>query len=350
MGETRALERADLPAVARLLAAQLPSWNQDQSFLAQTLIDQRQATPELPSLVAVDGDALLGFIGVQARRIRFGERRVAAVCCSHLVVADDPRVGATGALLLRRLLSGDQDLTWTDTATDVVARMWRTFGGHVDQARQFDWMLVLRPSRWLGGLVSGRLRRAASAREMAPARAVPFQAVGRRLASSAFPSMPPGVTGEDATGSTIASNIDTLARDLSLWVDYDETYLDELLALIPAAESPPVCRLVRREGAPIGWYVYLPRPGGSTRVLHVCGLRAEMDSVFAELVEAAREGGTAVLTGRFEPVLRDPLIRRRAVLSFARCPLLHSSESEVLGLLATDRSLLTDLDGEWFAA
>jgi hypothetical protein len=84
-------------------------------------------------------------------------------------------------------------------------------------------------------------------------------------------------------------------------------------------------------------------------VLHLCGREAEMEAVIGELVNDARGRGSAVLTGRFEPHLRTPLSRRSAVLGIARCPLIHSSELDVSALLATDSSLLTSLDGEWFA-
>jgi hypothetical protein len=67
------------------------------------------------------------------------------------------------------------------------------------------------------------------------------------------------------------------------------------------------------------------------------------------LVDDARARGSAVLSGRFEPHLRTALSRRSAVLGIARFPLIHSRELEVRAMLATGSSLLTNLDGEWFA-
>ncbi len=350
MTEIRPLERSDLPAVASLIAARLPAWTQGESFLAGTLIDQRWAAPELPSLVAVDGDgAIVGFIGAQVRRMRLDDRMLQGVCCSHLVVADDPRVGPAGALLLRRMLSGVQDLTWTDTATGGVARMWRSFGGHIDHTRSFDWMLVLRPARWARALLTARVRRRVPLRQLAPARAVPLHAMGSRSAPHSFQSLPADVRGEDTTAGAIAESFGDLTRDLRLCVDYDEASLDQLFALIESVVEPPVRRLVRRGEVAIGWYAYLSRPGGASRVLHVCGRDSEMEAVFGELVHDARERGGAVLVGRYEPHLRMSLSRRSAVLGFARCPLIHSRELEVSALLATGSSLLTDFDGEWFA-
>jgi hypothetical protein len=350
MTQIRPLERRDLPAVATLLAARLPGWSQDRSFLADSLIDQRWAEPELPSLVAVDdGDEILGFIGAQVRRMRFDERLMTGVCCSHLAVVGDRRAGATGALLLRRLLSGRQDLTWTATATDTVTRIWDAFGGGVDHARTLDWMLVLRPGRWARRLLATRLRGGGSVRVLAPARALPLQAAGRRFAPNAFPAVPADVRGEDATALAVLESLPELTRDARLRVDYDQPYLDQLLEQVDATAGPLVNRLVRRGENAIGWYAYVCREGGASRVLHICSRDAEIDAVVSELVDHAREGGSPVLTGRLEPHLRTPLANRAAVMGVARTPLIHCGDPDVRAALGSGSSLITDLDGEWFA-
>lgn len=349
MAQIRPLERPDLPAVAGLMADRLPDWEQDESFLAATLLDQRWGDAELPSLVAVDADgSILGFIGGQVRRLRLDDRVLRGVCTSHLVVVEGGRAGPAGALLLRRLLSGGQDLTWTDTASEAVVKMWRTFGGHVDYARSLDWMLVQRPVRWLREMLTAG-RDESRLRTLSPARSIPLQLVGARFAPNFFPKISADVHGHDATVTEIVKSLDEVTRDVRLRVDHDEEHLDQLFAQIDTASGGLVCRLVSRGEATIGWYAYLCRPGGASRVLHLCGPNAELDSVLAELVRDASGRGTAVLTGRFEPHLREALGRRGAVMGLARGPMLHSRELDLRALLATDASLLTDLDGEWFA-
>jgi hypothetical protein len=44
-----------------------------------------------------------------------------------------------------------------------------------------------------------------------------------------------------------------------------------------------------------------------------------------------------------------PLRRRLAILGFARQPVIHSRDPELLATLGTAGSLLTRLDSEWFA-
>lgn len=348
MTEIRPFERADLGAVIALLERHLPGWTHGKGFLARTLVDSAWADPELPSLVAMNGQGdILGFIGAQVRRLQFDDRELRGVCCGHLTVAADRGAGHAGALLLRRLLSGTQDLTWTDSPTEGVVRMWRAFGGHLDHPRSCDWMLVLRPLRWTGGVLATMARRSPM-REAMPVAAVPVQASGGRLVARAFPPCPPGVGGEEAAPAAIVEELPTLTRGLRLRVDYDLPYLEQLLSEVDAVMGSLVHRIVRRDGRPIGWYCYLCRPGGASRVLHLCAPEAELEAVVSELTEHARARGSAALTGRLEPHLEAPLRRRLAAIGFARQPLIHVRDPEIHALLATGSSLLTRLDGEWY--
>ncbi len=331
-----------------LLEARLPWWTHEGSFLTETLIDSSWAEPDLASLVAVgEAGELLGFIGAQPRRLRFGDRDLRGICCAHLVVSADRRAGPAGALLMRRLLSGDQDLTWTDSPTSTVVRIWRSFGGHLDHPRSCDWMLVLRPFSWARGVAAAKLRRA-PLREVVPVAAVPVQASGARLLSQAFPSSPAEVESESTDAESIVENLPAMTRGIDLYVNYDQPYLDQLFRQVESVMGGLELRLVRRGGNPIGWYAYLARPGGASRALHICAPEAEVEAVVAELVEHARGVGSAALTGRLEPHLEGPLRRRLAVIGFARQPVIHVRDPEVHAILATSSSLLTHLDGEWY--
>jgi hypothetical protein len=227
-------------------------------------------------------------------------------------------------------------------------RIWRTLGGYVDYARTCDWMLVLQRGRWIRSVTWALARRQPVGRTLVPVGALPFQALGRRFLPGEHPETPPDVAGEPTTAATIVEHLPALTSRLRLVVDYDEQHLDHLFLQVEAFWGPVVCRLVRRGERPIGWYAYVPRPGGASRVLHLAALERETDAVLAELVGHAKAEGSAVLTGRGEPHLMEPLSRRFAVFGVARRPILHTNNPELAAVLATDSSLLTRLDGEVF--
>lgn len=353
MGEIRPLQRDDLPEVAALVRENLPDWSpteEDSEFLASTLIDDPWSDDELPSLVATgDNGQLSGFVASQVRRFRLGERQLRGICVSHVVVAEDQRSGPTGTLMMRRLFKGAQDFTYSDSASVDMVRMWRALGGHMDYSRACDWMIVLRPIRWLGAVSATALaRRRSVGRGEVPVGAMPFQAAGPRLMRRAFPTLPADVAGADADTETIVELLPELTKGVKLRADYDVEYLDHLYGLVESLFGEVVRRVVRRGGRPVGWYVLAPGRGGVTRVLHLAFRPAEGDAVVGELIKHARESGRAVLTGRLEPHLLVPLRNRFAVLGFARQPVIHAPDAELRANLGTSAALLTQLDSEWF--
>jgi hypothetical protein len=342
--EIRSLTAEDLPAIAALLDAHLSGWSGDQRFLRETVLEHPWADPELTSLVATDEGRICGFIGAQVRRLRFDDRNLRGVCCSHLVVDPEQRAGATGALLLRRLLSGPQDATWTDSANDLVARMWETFGGHLDHCRACDWMLVLRPLGWIASATGELVRRRGISSDRLPVGALPIQAI-RQRATRASDS---AITGQDATAAEIVDALSAVTSRIRLRVDHDRDHLGHLFELVRRRTGPLVCRLVRSGERALGWYAYLPQPSHTTRVLHLCASPRDVDAVFGELIVDARSRGTRVLVGRVEPGLDAALRSRRAVLGLAHRPAVHARDPELRATLATGSSLLTQLDSEWF--
>jgi hypothetical protein len=329
------------------------SWTLDRRVFEGLTLDHPWADDELSSLVAVTpGKEIVGFTGVQVRRLRLDDRPIRAVHSGHGVVSPDHRRGAVGALLIGRVLKGPQDFTWSDGATDAVARIFRTFGGQLDHARACDWLLVLRPFSWARGLIAAAARRQAAKRRVVPVGAMPFQALGPRFVPLAFPDPSSGVVGEDVTAATIVAHLPVITKSLRLRVDHDEEHLEHLFELVrhfgglESFKGRFFCRLVRSGERPLGWYAYVARPGGASRVLHLCAPERDSDAVLGELIEHARAQGSAALAGRAEPHLQRSLQGRLAVLGYARQPVTLTKDLELRAALATSSSLVTRLDGD----
>lgn len=347
MTSIRAIERADLPAVVELLRVNFQPWWGDAGFLTANVLDHPWADESLPSYLAVDDDGKpVGFIGAQVRRLRFDGRTIRGVCCTQLGVLPDQAAGASGALLIGRLLSGNQDLTWSDSATDTVARLWRFYGGHLDHARANDWMFVLRPMRWIRSLVGAAARRHPVKRDLSPVGGIPFHAAGPRVARRTFTPPPPDVVGEDSTIEVALESLPSITNGFRLWVDHDAGHLGHVFEQLEAASESLVRRLVRRAGRPIGWYAYVLRRGGVSRVVHIAAPEPDADAVLGELIDHARRAGSAVVTGRAEPHLMHSLKRRLALLGPARTPIFHTQQPGLAAVLGSSASLLTRLDGE----
>lgn len=347
MADIRAFERDDVPAAVALLRAHMAGWALDEHMLASATVEHPCYDPEIPSLVAVgDEGQVVGFVAAQPRRMQFDGSAIRGVCASDLIVSPDHRSGAPGALLLSRLLAGPQDVTWSDSATDAVVRVWRTVGGGVDHARAADFMLVQRPGRWIGAIVAARARGQRIDRSLVPVGALPVQAAGSLLPRRKTPEAVAGVDGHAANPAEIAEHMPAISSRTRVWVDWDERQLAHAFDLIARLSGTPTCRLVTRRGRPIGWYAYLLRPGGVSRLLHLAAIERAADAVFGDLLEHSTAAGSAVLAGRAEPHLEWPLRQRLATLSYAWQPVIRARDAELAAALATGSSLLTRLDGE----
>ena len=319
----------------------MPHW------LAGMFLESPWVDGELPSLVAESGGEVVGFVGCHARRFRFDDRLLRAVCTSHLTVAPSSRGGAAGVLLLRRALTAGQDFSFSDTANDEVVRIWQALGGQLDHGRSCDWMAVLRPARWIGALGRDTLGRRLRP-EQIPVGALPFRAARRRASRWAIPDPQPGVGSEEADAAAIVANLGRLAQGFRLRPAYDEAFLRHTFAQMELQFGSLVRRLVRRGERPLGWYLYAPGDRGVSRILHVDVADREADAVLGDLIGHAAAQGSAVVYGRHEPHLTRYLQEQRPILGFARRPVIHCHDPELLATVASERSLVTLLDGEWF--
>lgn len=348
MASIRPLEREDLPAVAELIRSHI-GWRRDPAVLERSLIDHPWAASEPSTLVAVDdAGRVIGSIGAQERPLLFEGTKLRAVCVSHLVVEPQQRAGAAGALLVRTLLSGDQDLTFTDSGTEEVVRIWAAFGADVDHSRTGGWMVVTSPARWLARAGGTALRRGESRRRFLPTAALPLHLAGRRLIPQAFPEPAPDVEGTDAAPGEIAEALPML-KNIRLRIDYDTDYLSWLFAHVASLGSPLSHRIVRRRGRPIGWYVYIRRE--TARLIHLAAAARQAEEVFANFAAHAQAHGALALAGRTEPNLDEPLRRRMAAIGLAQRPLVHARDPQLRAALGSSGALLTEMDlidSEWW--
>lgn len=365
MTEIRPLERGDIPAVARLFALE---WRGSEGasdpelerFFESTLLDYPWADPELPSLLAVDGDTVVGMIGSNVRRVVFDGRPLRMVCSAHLVSHPHARTRAIGARLMKALLAGPQDVTITDGATDEVRRMWETFGGASVGLGALSFVRLFRPASLATDLVLGRRSRRLAGN---PLRFLPasVDGVARRAARRRLVPLPADCTSSALTPEALVEHAGRVTAGLRFHAAYDIPYLTWLfdeLARVEArgtlwSEGVPRGRLwaelVEAGGTVAGWYVCHLRDAGFCRVLQFAAAPRGADVVFAQLSSRAEALGAAALYGRLEPTLVAPATESGSVLRPSDGRLLvHARDTELLTALRAGDALLTRLDGEWW--
>ncbi len=358
MSSIRPMEARDIVEVADLYELVIRSGRPAAPpelvrYVERLTFEQPSADPELPSLVYDDpGQGILGFIAAYPRRFVHGKAPVRVVCSGQLVAHPDARSQGVGALLLRKLLAGPQDLTMTDGATDEVRVMWERLGGVSNAIASTGWTRVLSPARHRAEAMARRLRLG-----HAPApgawRTLDRAVRRRRPAASQAGAGDDGAAGPATSRplatSTVVDELPRLARRFPLRPAYSADMLEHLFTEMAEVTSrgPLVRREVRHaDDRCAGWYVAYVPPGGVAQVVHIAG--ADLDVVLETLAADAEEAGATALQGRIDPYLYPSVRDDRHRLHPTAWSLVHARDPAVLGAVLGGQALLTRMDGEWW--
>lgn len=352
MSRIRTADRDDLAQVVQLYERTMRSGGPAPPpglapYFERTLFDQPWADPDIPSLVHEADDGIIqGFIGSHVRRLLFDGRPIRMGCAGLLVSDPALRRLAIGAKLLRRYLGGPQDLTITDGATDVVHEMWVGMGGQALFPGSVTWTRLFRPSRavgdrWLERRPRGRWRRAA--------RPV-WSMLDASTTRFTRPPEPADVEVEELTPRAFIEHQPDVVGNARVRVDYDEPFAEWLFREMAAVRTRGSleCRLLRREGRLLGWYVAYFKPRGLSQVIEVAAIKGALETVLDGLFADAWQSGVAALEGRLERPLYEPLARRRCLLRFGSRALFNSRDPELTSAISLGRSALSQLNGEWW--
>ncbi|TIX97285.1 MAG: hypothetical protein E5V18_26425, partial [Mesorhizobium sp.] len=75
-----------------------------------------------------------------------------------LMILDHERDPMAGARLLKAYLDGPQDISFSETANDISARLWTRLRGVVLPQYSLDWVRVMRPSSFVLSLSASRMK------------------------------------------------------------------------------------------------------------------------------------------------------------------------------------------------
>jgi hypothetical protein len=350
MSEIRPLRPADMTQVVPLLSRAFGYSAVSRSLdlgasLTRVFHDHPWSDPDVPSLVYEGpGGRIFGFIGSATRRMTLDGAPVHLTCSSSLVVDPEARVGL-GAILLKRMLDGPQDVTMTDSAREATTGMWTRLGGFAVPIGCLAWVRPLRPVGLAWALLGDRLRRGMAPRHLPVVH-------GRRLP-------PVGALRVRVSGRLISQPLDVrellgllphVVAGSRLVPDYDEPFLRWIFAELEAVPSRgrSVKRLVRdAHGVAIGWYVYMHHPAGICQVIQLMADKAQLSSVLHQLLHDAQETGAVAVYGRADARLidADAFDNRTLLLPYTR--LLVHTKDEDLGLaVRSGDAVLTGLEGD----
>lgn len=340
MSQVRPFLAGDVAAVASLFqkifrdpaAPPLPGL---AAYIRRLYLDTAAGKPEMPSLVHVGAaGAITGFIGVDTLTMRHGDRLLEAAICGSLMVEDHDNDPMAGARLLKAFLAGPQDISFSETASDVSLRMWTSLRGVALPQYSLDWVRILRPGSFLVDVAADRLR---------PARLLaPFGRGLDRLARlyqrddaihwsgmGAARPVPGGLDVREVDAAGFAALVEPLTEQFALRPQWAAGQLDAIMEdarLKPSYGGQVLCAVHARGGRPIGAFAYHVRPGGIARVLQVLARPGQAGAVIDCLIGDAFRRGAAALRGRTQPALLEAMLGRRIAFVNVASTVVHSRD------------------------
>jgi hypothetical protein len=361
MSFIRKFTKEDIPAVAALfhkvyLAGDPAHTKSSLSYIVAAFDEIFFRNPwydeNLSSLVCEGaGGAILGFIGVTPRRMIMKGRPILAAVSAHLMLEPDRQSGLMGVELLKRFLSGPQELSLTDFANDLGRKIWDGIGGTMSHIHSLQWVKLLRPSARALSLAAEKLRLSGGLLSMARPIGRLSDAALARMASHRFHFAAPDLTSKDLDDETLLACISQFSASYSLHPEYDKLSLAWLLRRAERINHRGELRklaLCDDSGAIVGWYLYYLKRDGASEVLQLCARKNYIDATLDHLLHQAWSNGSELISGRLEPQLLPALSSRECYLNCGPpWVMIHTRDPEILQAINRGDALLTKLEGEW---
>jgi len=360
MTAIRPLEKADIPAVAGLFQrifrnAGRPPPASLTAYLERLYLDLPGRDPEINPLVHLrDDGSISGFVGVTPLLMVLDDKPLRAAICGSLMVEDRESDPMAGARLLKAYLAGPQDISFSETASEVSANMWMRLRGIQLPSYSLDWIRVIQPLSFARELISGKI---GAARLLSGLAAGLDNRLSKRMAPDAlrWSGIPRGWRRAGALSvaeigrDEFAALVPVFTAQFSLRPNWAPGQLDAILRDAERKEEygpAAFCRVDAKTGKAIGAFFYHAAPGRIGRVLQVLALPGQAGAVIDAMFAHAADKGLAGLRGRTQPALFEAMLGRRVAFTHLASTVVYTRDPQVLTALQEGKAFLNGIAGE----
>jgi hypothetical protein len=348
----------DIPQVANLWWTVLarrkgPHSPLVESYLHELYFNSPLLDAGMPSLVyEAKSGRIIGFLGVICRRMSVRGQSIRVAFGGNFMVQPGARSSLAGLRLLADYMAGSQDLSQTDSATDISKQLLERLGFRTIVLLSIRWHRPLRPTRYLvrgmsklaGPVLGGGLKLATwplcSATDAAAA----------RLSFNPFRQADSPLHAAELEIDVLLECLNQFRCDCSIQPECDADALRWLLAFMERMHpGANLRRIALRDDSQklIGWYIYYRKPGDVGQVVQLGGERKFIKGILEHLFHDAWTQGLIGLHGTVPSQLLGDFSEKYC---FFTCRggwnVAHSRNPELLGLLGRGDASFSGLDGE----
>ncbi len=357
MATIRVLTENDIPGVAALFARVYPDyrWRSQaacESYFYEMFFDNPWRGLDLPSWVAEENNRVTGCYAMIPRPMSFRGRPIRVAVGCQIMVDPERRRSLTALQLAKACISGPQDLTLADGATDQTRHGWVGIGGAAPLLNSLHWTRPLRPARFALSLLEERAAFPRLLTLAARPLAAAADALALRLRPNRLLREESEFVEETLHPSTMLAHLPDVLSGYALQPVYDARTLTWLLGQAARKTRHGTLRAqaVRdRERRLIGWYLYYLLAGKASEVVQIAAVPGAFDHVLRCLLVDAWRHGAAALRGRIDPRHAKEFCDRHCWLrTDGTWTLVHSHHPDIMDAIHQGDAFLSRLEGEWW--
>jgi hypothetical protein len=362
MGEIRPLTHSDLYGVANLFQRVLKRSNSSASeglveYLKTLFLEHSAIDHSIHSYVYMKPNGLIGgFIGSIPLTMESNNTRIQAAIGSSLMVDDHVNNPHVGARLLRAFLSGPQDISVGETASDATLAMWLSLRGVVLPSYSLEWFRVIRPASFVVDLLAARR---SSLRLLSPFSrgfdafvCKPRKDERPRWSGVSCGTPLPGgrnFIDRDVDHETMCDLVSRFTANFRIRPHWTQSELLRMLsdATRKSEYGDATQRIVTtRDGKPVGAFIYHGRARRRGYVLQILASPGHEGAVIDRLIGHAADSGIAALQGRIQPSLLTAMLTRRCAFTHMSSTVVHARDPSLLKHFIAGEAFFNGLAGE----
>jgi Acetyltransferase (GNAT) domain len=307
-------------------------------------------TPDIPSLVYIDDGKLAGFLGVIPRPMQFRGRSIRAAVVAQFMVETRPYRGPAAIELMRHLLRGPQEITFTDGAGEDASLVWVAGGSRVARLYSFNWIRLLRPFEAGRGMFDRMGGASGLLKSVSGLLASPIDALLSRVPVAMLRKPASKYASKPVSAAELFESIQEFGGREPLKPAY--TLSDFTWLMSEASKSVDgflrMMTVHSPDGNRVGSFVYHARPHSAAYVLQIGWRRRDhFPEILTALFEDAWNQGMYAVKGQAIPRFLTQLSEQYCLFSQLNSSVVgHAQDQDLMNSFLLGETGMTRLDGE----
>jgi hypothetical protein len=347
--------KADIPAVAGIHAKVFATTDNElseglRSYYETVFFDNPWYDKEQPSLVYRSQEGKVeGFLGVIPRRMNFKGRSIRVAILHRLMVAPDCSSPLAAVRMIKRFLSGPQDLALGDGANDLGRKFMEGMGASISYLYSMNWICPLRPCSYMRGIFAKHKALGILTAISWPACSLLDRLIRKTPLSPSRNARLDGCSAVEMDSRLLLSCIKEFSEQVSLRPAYDIADIKWLWDFLKSNTHRGRLQGIEvrnAKGRRIGVYLYYLNSTKLAEVMLLLAHNDSIDTVFRHLLNHTLHRGAICVYGRLEPKFLQSFWVNNCFIKRGSWAVVHARDPELLNVINRGDAMLSALEGE----